>query len=131
METDLKKYYQPEIEEFHIGFEYEWLNDEGTWIKEDSPIEISKENFDEQTYGLRVKYLDQQDIEDCGWEYSNTSREIEYYNIEEISLYHDIIDHEISIYKIDCDWESCEFRGTVKNISELKKLMKQLNITKE
>ena len=68
METDLKKYYQPDISEFHVGFEYEeaWglerVNQE--WIKEVFKIDQSPVHLLPK---LRVKYLDREDIESCGF----------------------------------------------------------------
>ena len=64
----MSNYYTPKIEECHIGFEYEWKNDKGEWIKESSPESISEDRYEEQTYGLRVRYLDQEDIESFGFE---------------------------------------------------------------
>jgi len=61
-------YYTPTIEEFHIGFQYEYLNENNDWIK-CTPTEITELDFKYQTYGLRVKYLDQSDIESLGWEH--------------------------------------------------------------
>lgn len=117
----MDKYYTPKIEEFHIGFEYEWLDDDDKWIKETSPIEITKEGFDEQTYGLRVKYLDKEDIESLGfvkW------IDRENYDLEEYQL-HKNNNLNISIYD---DASNLIFIGDIKNKSELKKLLKRLNI---
>lgn len=61
------KYYTPSIEEFHIGFEYEWLQENKEWKKENSPIEITIDGFELQKYGLRVKFLDKTDIKLLGW----------------------------------------------------------------
>lgn len=70
-----EKYYIPEVEEFHVGFEYETKEDNKEWIKRtvttltslgtlDNFIHRHKEDFD-----FRVKKLDQQDIEECGWRF--------------------------------------------------------------
>lgn len=106
----MDNYYTPEIEDFHIGFEYEWLDADNNWKKESTPIEISKEGFDEQTYGLRVKYLDKEDIESL-----NLPSYIQINNI--LNKTYEIIGTNGRI-----------FRGSIKNKSELKKLLKQLNI---
>lgn len=68
------KYYTPTIEEFHIGFEYEWLDEEGNWNKENTPTEITPDGYDEQEYGLRVKYLNKEDIESLGFKKSLKSQ---------------------------------------------------------
>ena len=62
------KYYTPSIEEFHVGFEYEYVNSktEG-WT---NTTFIRGRGFVEP-YGdgeVRVKKLDQEDIESLGWE---------------------------------------------------------------
>lgn len=73
------KYYTPSIEEFHIGFEYEYLTDpripekESSWdkciIKDTNHFQsflmcYEKDDFME----VRVKYLDKEDIESLGFE---------------------------------------------------------------
>ena len=80
----MSKYYQPTIEEFHIGFEYEsfglhvmnqtWAKmviDNGTYQGSDDGdsdwYEIGR-NLDK----VRVKYLDREDIEDEGWIYDKS-----------------------------------------------------------
>lgn len=68
------KYYTPTIEEFYIGFEYEsnYLEKEGVWIKKVLTQEESGfffENYiaDASPLEFRVKYLDQEDIQNEGW----------------------------------------------------------------
>lgn len=88
-----KKYYTPTIEEFHVGFEYEYksedgkystfANSKGEWIKKtfENEAEYGMEELTEfqsiesalqneyKRYGdVRVKYLDKEDIEALGWE---------------------------------------------------------------
>lgn len=122
----MDKYYTPEIEEFHIGFEYEWLNEDSIWIKECSPTEISEEGFDEQTYGLRVKYLDKEDIESFGFikDYERASGPVWYRDGWQLKS------DGINIYELrNINKEYIfKFYGIIKNKSELKKLLKQLNI---
>lgn len=76
-----KKYYTPSIEEFHMGFEYEYKNHDGTQ-RDLSKLEWNKSTVDsinDLAYierGLntedntRVKYLDKEDIESSGFKYS-------------------------------------------------------------
>jgi len=124
-----KKYYTPEIEEFHIGFEYEWLDENKLWNKA-TPIEISRKNFDEQTYGLRVKYLDKEDIESLGFEFIKEDKFSKYFKFQNFNL-QTVKNgtHGIHIAQLDEDGHSIVFKGIVKNKSEFKKLIKQLNIT--
>jgi len=85
------KYYQPQIEEFHIGFKFELRNtydstdeDYNIWrectIKDSHTILRLDSNFEEDYEHLlsnieyelnkgniRVKYLDKSDIESCGF----------------------------------------------------------------
>lgn len=93
---------------------------------------------------MENKYLDQEDIESLGWG-NKKSTVVDWYELEGhfedgwsnygywnfLRLLHDktlnrvkIIAHE---YKSDND-ENVLFQGSCKNKSELKKLMKQLNI---
>ena len=65
------KYYIPSIDEFHVGFEYEWKCD-GTktdWNKSicDNvmiPLDVDCQRVND----YRVKYLDKEDIESLGFE---------------------------------------------------------------
>jgi hypothetical protein len=124
-----KEYYTPTIEEFHIGFEYEWLDENKMWIKSFCPEEISVEGFDEQTYGLRVKYLDREDIESLGF---NTEDNGECYNKTNAFDIYGLYPWEWNKgiqnqYKIILNGDTL-FLGIIKNKSELKVLLKQLNI---
>jgi len=81
---------------------------------------------------IRVKYLDREDIESLGWEYKSTFIDADGDNA------HLFIKPGGYNLKVECDnhitiWlENLSsvvfFRGTIKNKSELKKLMQQLNI---
>ena len=78
----LDKYYTPELEEFHQGFEYEiWLNSAYTpekYIKKIFEFVDKNNIWDDDITNLlacaynggdtlRVKYLDQEDIKSLGW----------------------------------------------------------------
>lgn len=149
------KYYTPNIEEFHVGFEYERLyqNDDilYQWDKEEMSVnfltldDIDNEILNEE---IRVKFLDKEDIESLGW-------------VEEPvnSKFHDVYHLKCKIYKKICNGiyllivdeysnkilikspnmlrdGSGNFNGyttivnkiNIKNISELKVLLKQLGI---
>lgn len=141
------KYYTPEIEEFHVGFEYEafhnkeWFFEEGgnQWVKSKVSLgtDILTLNYAINCDFVRVKYLDREDIESLGLEYDNNAEPIparDYphmliptaYAKEDWMLYHYEYDSVIWIenYKED----SFYFKGVIKNKSELKKLLKQLGI---
>ncbi len=156
MENNL--YYTPTIEEFHVGFEYEYnSSDKKHWTtciidKRDmtsSNIDWCAPNgiedaFEQiETNGIRVKYLDQFDIESLGWEFK--SEYIAYYkhklyvhefwgppesrteHKERYKLFFRKGEITISNDQIYDDYEKF-FQGTIKNKSELIKLMQQLNI---
>lgn len=138
-----KKYYTPTIEEFHIGFKYEFMNG-NLWEESEMTIqdykcsgadyEIQGSWFEEELLGgirtVRVKYLDKEDIESLGWKYTPCRCLFEMYQNKEYNLYHYSIASEFN----DKSWieilkdEDYYFSGEIKNKSELKKLMKQLGI---
>lgn len=145
------KYYTPSIEEFYIGFEYQILDEdeneenlvyqwrevgaEEIWELEDAAdILEHKDN-------IRIKYLDQSDLEELGFKYytyfrdggtsvfrtSNKEYELHFYRTNSIL---DIDPNKIKIIRHH-DNPSLKgqiFIGNIKNKSELKKLLKQLNI---
>lgn len=125
------KYYTPSIEEFHVGFEYqiEDLGDDGLsriWRDQVFDGEETRTYFIEELRKkeMRVKYLDKEDIESLGWK--PTEIEDNYvaghkggYKLNHLCINYLIIQGTDSM---------CWFKGIIKNKSELKKLMKQLNI---
>lgn len=84
------KYYTPKIEEFHVGFEYQYAKnfmdgtvktkeefDNATWIDETLIVNnalpyieraLNGTNASSGFCGIRVKYLDQEDLDELGWE---------------------------------------------------------------
>lgn len=64
-----EKYYTPTIEEIHVGFEYEWQFGD----KWDTKRICCLTDIDNGLNGyieskrIRVKYLDNKDIQECGW----------------------------------------------------------------
>ena len=135
------KYYTPEIEEFCVGLECEWKQDlqdftVDEWVQNWSKHTITRDDFIDRglaneftsIYRLnkwRVKYLDEQDIFDCGFEYTNNKRDLikdnvrvrtyigEHFEIPNIAIYKD----KIRV-----------FRGKIKNKTDFKKLLSQLGI---
>jgi hypothetical protein len=129
------KYYTPSIEEFHVGFEYESQNiNTGEWIKYSSKT-LSDLLLDFEVEFTRVKYLDKEDIESLGFIYDNELKfpkgkykttVVEYVN--DIYCLSTFDNHEIMISEY-CDGVFDKlFIGTIKNKSELKRLLKQLGI---
>ena len=131
------KYYTPELEEFYVGFEYEFMNGDN-WEKgeihiDDLITETSGgdacENWIEEIYkGLRtvrVKYLDKEDIESLGWEEMwQVSGSINF-KLKNWEIY---VCNGYIISLNEDDKLIWHFKGEIKNKSELRKLMKQLNI---
>lgn len=131
MENNNEKYYVPTIEEFHVGFEYDlYLNDEWQsqppfpsmfydtdWEKIITSLIESKE--------IRVKYLDKNDIESLSWGYDGGI--VYYYSTDHFCVR--LTSEGNNIYSIHSLKDSntyCIFQGTIKNKSELHKLMQQL-----
>ena len=132
------KYYTPEIEEFHVGFEYEFRHEDyidNGWKRYDSP-EFNHEREDCVPFNsnklneFRVKYLDQSDIESLGWidgELRGMTPFIfnEMNPDNEFQLYYQFDNQFAQIYNCHSQFV---FQGAIKNKSELIKLMQQLNI---
>lgn len=138
------KYYTPNIEEFHIGFRYQYVLDPR--IPEYSET-VEVRNHDDLKYltrlktdrdDFRVKYLDSEDIEELGWEYVNETVKFEgedlnfkYWVIRKDSVSHYELTFNEGILTIDVVMplmRTTEFRGTVKNYNQLKLIMNMLNI---
>jgi len=127
------KYYTPEIEEFHIGFRFSIEVTEGLWLNlvydEYNTINDVLENTDWKPFTIkeklsegkvRIKYLDREDIEILGFEFDGEA----IYKKLDVTLF--MRGSEISIYDHSRDYSI--FKGTIKNKSELVKLLKQLDI---
>lgn len=136
------KYYTPTIDEFYVGFEYEtsYLQDYNVWKKEileKNEIEYFFSSYikDASPIEFRVKYLDKKDIESLGfkevskkWFSINPSGKLGYW-VEVILDYRWYSDNnEIRISGRRGNEMEKLFIGGIKNKSELKKLLKQLNI---
>lgn len=141
--TENGKYYIPKIEEFHIGFEYQTnsmavnstIKQNGVWS---STLKISVDDFLDETIAdigrslehdeepcVRVKHFDQEDIESLGWHvYKNKNQ---YIKDNCWLCVHDdkTITIERRVYGM---LESNASSITIRNKSELKRLMNQLGI---
>lgn len=148
------KYYTPSIEEFYIGFEYQILDEDeddlGYQWREVGAEEIweleDAADILEHKDNIRVKYLDQYDIEELGFNLSYQMKDLIAFTIN--VDYSKIIDkNELNVkeasygiclnysthsnYLVIRGWldpDDVFFKGNIKNKSELKKLLKQLNI---
>lgn len=137
------KYYTPELHEFHIGFQYEaksngnyvYINkhDEPNWklqtfsggFLNDEGSEVDAIEKELKNNNIRVKHLDREDIESFGFVKHKTIDN--YWKLNEHVLR--LKNSKISIYIYDeYTIDRLIFEGTIKNKSELRKLMQQLNI---
>lgn len=160
------QYYTPTIDEFHSGFEYQIKN--ADW---DNKIVVLDTMLDAIEYHLksgviRVKSLDRQDIEECGWkmEHSYWDRtdlsrtkiiRLTPFFSEELHFEFEINEHDLFILKLNnsnveiihAKKESLDlmtktevlkqeamifstiFEGTIRNKSELLKIMQQCGIS--
>lgn len=146
-----EKYYTPTIEEFYVGFEYEALNS-NEWLFQESefgwknilwePRLVSQNMFIENIYlailkkWIRVKYLDKEDIESLGWKFYASKEEFDSYDLStgddlkntkenQWNLRQSKKSNKLYIHQ-GTNW--VRFFGTIKNKSELKRLMLQLGI---
>lgn len=128
------KFYTPELSEFHIGFEFQKLEivSKGSFLEEDwvqnkceadDFIQISRDFTEKTIYtkdDYRVKHLDREDIESLGWKYKKDdlgffdfckgNNRLQFFPEKE---------KNISIFLNSY---------TIKNKSELRKIMQMLNI---
>lgn len=132
------KYYIPTIEEFHIGINYQKFNHiNGKWENEildlnDFITILDEEINDYSEHDIRIKYLDSEDIESLGFEkavyrlqdcYKYDNYVLHWFERPFVSI--DVINHNKGNIILDA---TQVFRGTIKNKSELKKLLVQLGV---
>lgn len=149
------KYYTPEIEEFHVGFEFEYIGATGGWEEcsfgNDEIIHSELEQFKDELMKVahstnRVKYLDREDIESLGFKLYHSDLSLTntlwfdapYFDERKakdlVSIQYNTHSNWalITIANRTKDGKSTDhvvkFSGFVKNKSELKKLMSMLNI---
>ena len=145
------KYYTPELEEFFPGFEYEEYSQGYTydvkllsstelqvlsepvqtteWIKRvyelQNFVTIIDGELSEYIPKVRVKYLDEQDIKDLGFESVWLEGDVQTFSKNNIIVSWWINSTHIRI-NYTTEWQL--FDGQIKNKNELRKLMKQLGI---
>jgi len=133
------KYYTPEITEFYTGFECEFKNDQqdNTWRHVVSDIDllgIVYDSYEHQDFSneFRVKYLDKEDIESLGFEHykrhaGTTTDEFQSKESRYLITFDSNFSTKWNCTVIDeVDFQL--FHGFIRNKSEFKKLLKQLNI---
>jgi len=113
------KYYTPSIEEFHVGFVFERYFDQNNtkgWFKVSiTTINNTLDLVDSiRKEEVRVKSLDQDDIESLGFELQGEDFVSNGYHIYLAKV-------NVEIYA-----EGVSFIGTIKNKSELKRILKQV-----
>ena len=167
--THLEKYYTPELEEFHVGFEYEnkvidldgktikWLPVQ--WTASCNMFGLFNVDFNGDKHlitvpdSVRVKYLDREDIESLGWKHSliqnykytdsffkDSNPKYAQWSLElndtmsmqkdgkYVSDENEINSVCIKFFHPDDSSGQTIFYGTIKNKSELKKVLKMLGI---
>jgi hypothetical protein len=145
----MEKYYTPLGEEFHVGFEYEIFEDfdvlpEKIWQKQiygqhgwdqESPDFVhTYPGEDSVSKKFRVKFLDQDDMKSEGWILTQEEG-ASFINFEQTVRYRtDKVKCKLH-YVLSTKWmliylheDKTLFAGRIKNISELRKLQKQLGI---
>lgn len=131
------KYYTPELSEFFVGFEYEVMianedYDGHGWMKLTYPKDpLIGESISRKSNmkDIRVKYLDKQDLEDCGFEL----RHICELKKEDYGFYKGefsgVIWNSSGKMSISDSTGFDIYKGNIpKNINEFKKLLKQLGV---
>jgi len=133
MET---KHYTPAIEEFHVGFEYEFLQNE-IWTScndfsydflNDDTDTISEVKFYLDESRIRVKYLDREDCLDLGLNLKVWDNGSGYFEKGDFTIGIYSTGLFCTISQNDNKNHIMRFSGDLKNKSELKRILKQLNI---
>lgn len=124
------KYYTPEAGELTIGMEVELLHSTNGWVKYINP-DIKPLDANSLKEGVRVKFLDREDIESLGWKLQYSENTMwDYYKKEGTDnvLYHDkkdLITNGVWIKWMNhnnSQWHPSRY--ILKNKSELSALMK-------
>jgi hypothetical protein len=123
----MSKYYTPEIEEFHVGFEYQFRIG-SSWV---DMVYTSAHGLEGRilTDLVRVKYLDREDIESLGFKYlkKGWGDESLVFRLNK-SVGYELYFRGRGSCHITNSNEKVLFDGTIKNKSELKKVLKMIGI---
>ena len=151
-EMKTNKYYTPSIEEFHVGFEYEMKQtfgdgtvktqeqfDNTEWTKDVCTAGIvyiermlHGKNAENGICGIRAKHLDREDIESLGFEIPQGGLDYIYKKVVG-DIYYILITNPEYPTKIEIrcshpSWAYGSFLGTIKNKSELKRVLTQIGV---
>ncbi len=146
-------YYTPEMEEFRPGFEFEvryagappsipeWIKGELKYL---NTVGFTSQQYDDkggvtkqwvEPDCVRVKYLNKEDVESLGWKplsgFDDQGFERDNYFLTFRERFITLQVRDITRYMdgVLCDTSNAVlYQGLIKNKSELKKLMQQLNI---
>ncbi len=136
----MSKYYTPELEEFHVGFEYY----HATFKDQELSKYIVDDSYDfstlkEEIIGevVRVKYLDREDIESLGGVKIKDVHNGKHPSYDCFSFERPKYEWFVVMFNYTDNWctihmenhtEDIRFYGAIKNKSELKRILKQLGI---
>ena len=138
------KFYTPKIDEFFVGFEYEhyltpseYIDGTG-WLRCIFPNDpfvgsgiLRMKSFE----NIRVKYLDKEDIESFGFKLKVENKYgITFANELYSIVYSKLKNNHVEVFLIQPyinESDGLKFSGIIKNKSELKKLLIQLEIINE
>lgn len=123
------KYYTPSLEEFHVGFEFEFFDmDDDDW----TPVVIKTQSdlchwtaFDD--IGKRIKHLDREDIESFGYKFlkKGWGEESVIFRSDRTVGY-EIYFRGLGSVHITLASGGVLFEGIAKNKSELKRILQQI-----
>ena len=126
------KYYTPQISEFHVGFEYQSMwgleNINAEWHDE---VYSKTDSAEDLLETLRVKYLDQADVESLGFEEDyDDGKGSRWFRLYDTKYRLCLCEHtKHNIWIVNDDEPSLDdtlFKGIIKNKSELKKVLNQI-----
>jgi len=139
------KYYTPESKDLHIGFKYEVASVNSDWYITNWTKKVFNQGDLTSTFikypgHYRIKYLDKEDIESLGFVHTGgrlIKNNVDIFSYKKDSFFEYVLKYNYSfnkleVYKEDLNYfeaiNNCLFDGTIKNISEFKVLLKQLNV---
>ncbi len=141
--TDNNKYYVPDIEDLHIGYEFELICHNGDWKSGIFP-NLLKENKDLDEFKnddlmklahaiIRTKYLDKEDIESLEWKCTDDTMILKSLFFAKISIFIQYqMKYNLETRNMSIINENARelYTGECKSINELKYIMKLLGIIK-
>lgn len=130
--TENGKYYIPSIEEFHVGFEFEFYEGRSLWEKRvfsfEDRYKAEMLKYFIQRGDVRVKYLDEDDIIAEGWEKGEEDHTFHFNGYTLCAPQRSDKSTTIWTNKTITDKDEIIFYGTILNRSELHRIMKQVGI---